>query len=126
MDSPCDEHEFRNLDTGRFTIVIVLRGIRRRMVVAIPIRIGIHVRMHIPPEVPIRVVAVMDVIVVSHGPSDGDGRSRRLTDTVVQLKAQFAGTHWVVERPVREWLQTLEFGAKIVKRTGIDGTSQRV
>jgi hypothetical protein len=126
MHRPRDEYEFRDLDTGPLDIVVIVRRIRRWVVVTIAGGSGIRMGMQIPPEVPIRVVAVMDVVVVPHGPPDGDGRGCRRTDAVVHPETQFTGTHRVVERAVRERLQTLELGAEIVKRAGIDGTSQPV
>jgi hypothetical protein len=82
--------------------------------------------MHVPPKITVRTVAVVDVVVVSHRPPDGEGRSRRLAGAVVEPEPQFTGIHRVVERPTREGFEALELGAKVVEGTGVDSASQRV
>jgi hypothetical protein len=126
VNGTCDENEFRSPDAGRIDVVVIARRIRRRVVVTVSVGCGILVRVNVPPEVPIRIVAVVKIVVVSHRPPDGDGGSRRLTDAVVELETQFTGTHRIVQRPTRERFETFELGAKLIESPGIDGAPQRV
>jgi len=126
MDGTSDEDEFSDSDTGRVDIVVIARRVWRWVVVGVAVGLGVFVWMYIPPKIPSYVVAVVNVVITLYRPTDGDGRTRRLGDTVIESKTHFAGAHWVVHRPVYEGFETLEFRAKVVECSGVDSAPQRV
>jgi hypothetical protein len=126
MDRTSDEDEFRDCDTGCLDIVVISRRVRGRVIVAAILWYSVVVGMDVPTEISICHVGVVDVVVVSYRPPDGDSRCRRFADAIVEVKPQLPRVHRVVKNSACEGFEPFEFGPEVMERSGIDGTTQRV
>jgi hypothetical protein len=126
MDRTSDENEFRDYDTRGLDIVVIGRRLGRRVIVAIILWYGVAVGMDVPAQISICCVGVMDVVVVSNRPPDGDGRCRCFADAIVEMEPQFPRVHRVVKHSAGEWFEALEFGPEVMECPGVDSTTKRV
>ncbi|MFC6939124.1 hypothetical protein ACFQE8_03990 [Salinirubellus sp. GCM10025818] len=97
MNGTGDENEFRHRGTGRVDVVVIAGRVRRRVVVGVTGGGSVVVWMDVPAQIPIRPVAIVNLVVALYRPPDGDGRRRSLADAVLEVESQFTGAQRIVQ-----------------------------